>query len=113
MEPAHRNGNADVRILEVGHPDVIGAAIEADAYHVLHLSCHGSPGKLELEDEEGQAVPTTADDLIAPLKQKGRPLPLVFLSACHGGVQDGQTASLAEALLRAGVPAVLAMQTSV
>ena len=34
-------------------------------------------------------------------------------SACHGGVQDGQTASFAEALLRAGVPSVLAMQTSV
>ena len=38
---------------------------------------------------------------------------MVFLSACHGGVETGQTASFAEELLRAGVPFVLAMQTSV
>lgn len=113
VEPARGHENAEVRILEVGHPDVIGAAIEADAYHVLHLSCHGSPGTLDLEDEEGRVVPTTADELIAPLKETGRPLPLVLLNACHGGVQDGETASFAEALLHAGVPGVLAMQTSV
>ena len=64
VEPAHRHGNAEVRILEVGHPDVIGAAMEADAYHVLHLSCHRRPGMLELEDEDGRAVPTTSAELL-------------------------------------------------
>ena len=114
VEPAARNENAEVRILEVGHPKLIGEAVEADAYHVLHLSCHGKPGSLVLEDEDGGAVPTTPDELLAPLKEAGRPLPLVLLSACHGGVVgDGQTASFAEALLRAGVPSVLAMQTAV
>jgi len=113
VEQARGHENAEVRILEVGHPAAIGAAIEADAYHVLHLSCHGSPGTLELEDEEGRAVATTADQLIAPLKASGRPLPMILLSACHGAVQHGTTASLAESLLRAGVPAVLAMQTAV
>jgi tetratricopeptide (TPR) repeat protein len=38
---------------------------------------------------------------------------MVFLNSCHGGVHDGQAASLAEDLLRAGVPSVLAMQTTV
>jgi tetratricopeptide (TPR) repeat protein len=112
-EAAQRHENAQVRILEVGHPEVIAAAVERDAYHVLHLSCHGMPGKLELEDEEGRAVPATAEDLLGPIRRTGRPLPLVFLSACHGGVEAGQTASFAEELLRAGVPCVLAMQTSV
>ena len=70
-------------------------------------------GALELEDEDGRAVRTSPDDLLEPLRRSGRPLPLVLLNTCHGGVQDGQTASFAEALLRAGVPAVLAMQTSV
>jgi hypothetical protein len=105
--------NCEVRILEVGHPAQIAAAIESDAYHILHLSCHGSPGQLILEDEDGRPVPTTAGDLLAPIQRTGRPLPLVLLNACHGGVQDGQTASFAESLLRQGVPAVLAMQTSV
>ncbi|MDX2030205.1 MAG: CHAT domain-containing protein [Blastocatellia bacterium] len=113
IEPARAYENAEIRILEVGHPAVIASAIEVDAYHALHISCHGSPGRLELEDEEGRAVPVPADELIAPLKRKGRPLPLVLLNACHGGVQDGAAASLAEALLRAGVPTVLAMQTAV
>jgi len=113
VAPAQRHENAEVRILEVGHPEVIGAALEADAYHVLHLSCHGGPGILELEDEDGRAVPTSPEELLEPIKQKGRPLPLVLLNACHGGVHDGRTASFAEALLRAGIPAVLAMQTSV
>ena len=113
VEAAQRHENVEVRILEVGHPEVIGTAIERDAYHVLHISCHGMPGKLELEDEEGRAVTTTAEELLAPILRRGRPLPLVFLNTCHGGVQAGQTASFAEQLLRAGVPCVLAMQTSV
>src|SRR5207249_4800176 len=110
---AQRHENAEVRILEVGHPEVIGTAMASDAYHVLHLSCHGEPGALELEDEDGRAVRTTAHQLLEPIRRMGRPLPLVLLNSCHGGVQHGQAASFAEALLRAGVPAVLAMQTSV
>ncbi|MGO8918080.1 MAG: CHAT domain-containing protein, partial [Stellaceae bacterium] len=113
VEVAQRHENVEVRILEVGHPKVIAAAIERDVYHVLHLSCHGGPGQLELEDEDGKAVPTTAKDLIEPIRRQGRPLPLVFLSACHGGMQREQTASFSESLLRAGVPCVVAMQTSV
>ena len=76
VESARAHENAEVRILEVGHPEQIARALEADAYHVLHLSCHGSPGKLKLEDEEGRPVPTTAKSLITPLKEPGRPLPL-------------------------------------
>ncbi|MFZ9752581.1 MAG: CHAT domain-containing protein [Cyanobium sp.] len=115
VEPAQRNENVEVRILEVGHAEVIAAAIQQDAYHVLHLSCHGQPGALELEDEDGRAVRTTAADLVGPIRGTGRPLPLVVLNACHGGVESdgGTTASLATALLTAGIPAVLAMQTTV
>lgn len=113
VAPAQRHENIEVRILEVGHPEVVGAAIESDAYHVLHISCHGLPGALELEDEEGRAVRTTAQQLLDPIRRTGRPLPMVLLNSCHGGVQAEQTASFAEALLRGGVPCVLAMQTSV
>lgn len=53
----------------------------------------------KLEDELGGAVPTTAEDLVAPLRALGRPLPLVVLNSCHGGVEVGATASLAQALI--------------
>jgi len=114
VEPARQHENAEVRILEVGHPEAIAGAFEADAYHILHISCHGGPGVLELENEEGRAVPIKPAKLIEKLKNSGRPLPLVLLSACHGGVQEAkETASFAESLLGAGVAYVLAMQTSV
>jgi hypothetical protein len=113
VAPAQRLENVEVRILEVGHPENIADAIRADAYHVLHISCHGLPGALELEDEDGRAVRTTARDLLEPISRTGRPLPMVFLNSCHGGVHDGQAASFAEDLLRAGIPCVLAMQSSV
>ena len=114
VEETNRQDNAQVRFLEVGSPQAIGEAVARDAFHVLHLSCHGRPGLLELEDEDGHAVQVTPATLLAALREPGRPLPLVLLNTCHGGVlaSDG-TASFAEALLRAGVPAVLAMQTSV
>ena len=113
LEDARRDDNAAVRILEVGNPEVIGAAIERDVYHVLHISCHGMPGKLELEDEEGRAVQVTAKELLKPIKEAQRQLPMVFLNTCHGGVAEAQTASLAQELLKEGIPCVLAMQTSV
>ena len=78
VEPMSRLDNAQVRILEVGHPEVIARAMQIDAYHVLHLSCHGRPGVLELEDEEGNAVDVTPAELMASLKIKGRPMPMVL-----------------------------------
>jgi hypothetical protein len=112
VEPAQRHENVQVRILEAGHPETIGDAIRSDAYHVLHISCHGLPGAMGLEDDDGRAVRATAEDLLKPTRRTGRPLPMVFLNSCHGGVHAGQTASLAEDLLRAGVPCVLAMPSS-
>ncbi len=113
IKPASEHGNAQVRILEVGHPEEIRRALAEDAYHVLHLSCHGSPGSVELEDEDGGAVPVAAAALADILRESGRSLPLVFLASCHGGSPVGEAASFAQALVQAGVPQVLAMQTRV
>jgi hypothetical protein len=84
VEPAQRSENCQVRILEVGSPAAIGAALRADAYHLLHISCHGLPGGLELEDEDGKALRVNAETLLGPLREAGRPLPMVLLSSCHG-----------------------------
>jgi tetratricopeptide (TPR) repeat protein len=115
LQPLRRMADplAQVRLLEVGHPDQIRQALQRDGYHVLHLSCHGRPGELQLETEDGEALPCSAADLLAALRQAGRPLPLVVLNACHGASRADAPASLAEALLRGGVPAVLAMQTAI
>ena len=63
----------------------IRQALAADAYHVLHLSAHGSPDAVELEDEDGSPVTVEAADLMRALKHAGRPVPLIVLSSCSGG----------------------------
>ncbi len=115
VQGAHDLGNAYVRVLEIGHPDQIGLALRQLGYHVLHLSGHGSSANatIELEDEDGNPVETTAATLAAKIKESGHPPPLIVLASCHGGVGSNGTASFAQALLTEGVPAVLAMQTAV
>jgi tetratricopeptide (TPR) repeat protein len=113
VEKARNLGNAYVRILETGSPSQIGLALRQLSYHVLHLSGHGNKGILELEDEDGTPVPTTAAQIAAEIKDSTHPPPLVVLASCHGGLGDNETSSLAQGLLAGGVPAVLAMQTSV
>jgi hypothetical protein len=110
---------------------------EYAAMQALHLSCHGhnawrpagQPNDkpkpvLMLEDLEGEELPTDAEKLIGVLRAQ-RPR-LVFLSACltaatggdrrgglpgdkeaPTGLREGAAHSLAEALVNAGLPAVL------
>ena len=102
---------AQVKILEVAGPEEITAALKADRYHVLHLSAHGSPSSIELEDEDGNAVNVSADDLATVLRAGGHPLPLVVLSSCAGGA--GGSDGLAATLVARGADRVLAMQAQV
>jgi tetratricopeptide (TPR) repeat protein len=104
-------GLAEITILEVAGPQEIAGALRRDAYHVLHLSAHGSPYGVELEDRDGNAVEVQAEDLVRVLRRGGRPLPLIVLSSC-GGAADADT-GLATTLLRHGADRVIAMQTTV
>ncbi len=113
LADTRRDHDGQVRFLEIGHPREIAAALGTDAYNVLHLSCHGQPGLLFLEDEDGNELPTTAADLLAPLKGAHHAPPLVLLNTCHGGSVAPAASSLAEDLLRAGLPGILAMTDSV
>ncbi|GAA4252176.1 CHAT domain-containing protein [Dactylosporangium darangshiense] len=106
-----RVGTAEITILEVAGAAEIAEALRRDAYHVLHLSAHGSPYGVELEDRDGNAVDVRAEDLVRALRRGGRPLPLIVLSSC-GGAADAD-AGLAVTLLRHGADRVIAMQTSV
>jgi tetratricopeptide (TPR) repeat protein len=98
---------AQVRILEVASLAQIREALRQDRYHVLHLSAHGSARTVELEDEDGNPVTVTADDLKAALRQAGRPLPLIVLSSCSGGSAAAQ--ALAASLVGRGADRVIAM----
>ncbi len=99
---------AQVRILEVASLAQIRDALRRDAFHVLHLSAHGSAESVELEDEDGNPVTVTADALKAALRQAtGRQVPLVVLSSCSGGSAAAQ--AMAASLAGRGADRVIAM----
>lgn len=134
----------DLTVEESGNPDLLGRRLaEYPTIHALHLSCHGqnrwrlvdqaeAVPVLLLEDQEGGALPTSADALVMALR--AAPPRLVFLSAClsaaageRGGAWLGEKhsrevspsrggtllPSLAEALVDGGIPAVLGWDGSV
>ena len=96
-----------VRILEVASLPAIRAALEHDAYHVLHLSAHGSAEAVELEDEDGNPVTVGLGALVQALQLAGRVVPLIVLSSCSGG--RGGVGALAAGLAGRGADRVIAM----
>ncbi|HMN97323.1 MAG TPA: tetratricopeptide repeat protein [Phycisphaerales bacterium] len=77
---------------------------------VLHLSCHGTAGSppiLALETESGELDEVDGDRLVDRLRPHLPAIPLIFVSACETGVGD-VAASLADRLIDAGAPAVVA-----
>jgi hypothetical protein len=78
-------------------------------YRVLHFSGHGRAGALALERVDGTARWVGADGLAVLLRDSG--VGLALLNACDTGAQPGGPfAGLAPSLVRAGLPAVVAMQ---
>jgi tetratricopeptide (TPR) repeat protein len=96
-----------VRVLEVASLGAIRQALEADAYHVLHLSAHGSADLVELEDEDGGPAAVSPDALVRALQQAGRAVPLIVLASCSGGSRGSQ--AMAAELARRGTSRVIAM----
>ncbi len=96
-----------VRILEVASLAAIREALEQDAYHVLHLSAHGSAEAVELEDEDGNPVTAGVGDLVQALQLAGRVVPLIVLSSCSGGAAG--SGALAAGLAGRGADRVIAM----
>jgi hypothetical protein len=98
--------------------DKIFSQLANAAYHVVHYMGHGDfaatkGGMLLLEDDAGNAMPTSAKAFAHLLRDE--PLRLVFLNACDTGTTpqtDGlhPFAGVAAALVANGVPAVVAMQ---
>ncbi len=128
VDPARRCGDAHIRVLAEGSLPAIRAALDAEpeGFHVLHLSCHARPGELVLETADGGQDAVTARRLLEEALPAGVDLPMVVLSGCSTGLaarespgSDGVEGSeralggVAQQLLEAGVPVVLAMQAPV
>jgi tetratricopeptide (TPR) repeat protein len=109
-----RQDAADVRVVPFATPAAIRAELERAAAHVLHISGHGSPGRLDLEDVDGAALPVTADEFIDQVIPPGKMPPTITLSACYtdaAASEDGT--SFAARLCQRGACAVVATETSI
>ena len=98
-------------------PDMVRALSDHQP-HVLHLVAHGGfraerGGTLALEDQYGDTHSVSAQDFASQVA--GSNVRLVVLNSCLSGSGEGAVAfqGVAQALMRAGVPAVVAMQYSV
>ena len=100
-----------------GWRDLKSALRHGGPWHVLHFIGHGGfdraagEGMLALTGEDGRSHPLPASDL-ALLIERHPSLRMVVLNACDTGQASEIDAlsSVAGALLRRGIPAVLAMQ---
>lgn len=109
--------NVEVDFLEHPTPDTLLSAVVAKQYHVLHYMGHGAydpktgAGALILEDENQNAVMLDAQTLGTVLRDAPS-IRLVFLNACDTARtdEDQPFSGVANRLVMAGVPAVLAMQ---
>jgi tetratricopeptide (TPR) repeat protein len=111
---AARTHAADVRVVPFATVAAIRAELDRGLAHVLHITGHGSPGTLALEDEDGSSRPVTADEFADQAIPAGQMPPVVVLSACYtdtAGIQ-GRT-SFAARLCRRGAAAVIATETSI
>ena len=111
---AARAGAAHVAVVRFGSTAAISAALKAEDFHVLHLSAHGSPGAIVVEDDLGQARTVDADTFVDEAVPAGRMPPLVCLAACHTNVAAAAEApSFAARLLQRGAAVVVATETTV
>ena len=103
----------DLTVEESGTLPLLEACLAREKPELVHLSCHGQikpiPGLL-LEDELGQPALATVTDLGG---LAGHATRLLFLSACETAETDDTIESLAPALVKRGLPAVLGWGSSV
>lgn len=96
--------------------EALGEALR-EGYHVLHYVGHGKFGRMQqamllLQGADGNAEAVSDAALSAMLARQGVKPRLVFLAACQSATRSRTDAflGLAPRLVRAGIPAVVAMQ---
>jgi CHAT domain len=109
-------GMVQVDRLEDGTLAALRRRLQLQKYHVLHFIGHGGfdekgqDGALALEAAEEKTRLVTGRDLGMMIHH--RPLRLAMLNACEGArsAPDDPFGGVAQALVRQGIPAVIAMQ---
>ncbi|HWM92046.1 MAG TPA: CHAT domain-containing protein [Thermoanaerobaculia bacterium] len=118
--------NVEIDVLEQPTRETLAAALAGAAragrpHHVLHFMGHGSvdaatgDGLLWFVGESGRADPIRGEELVRELADFPA-LRLVFLNACQSArsaSEESPFRGVAAGLVRAGVPAVVAMQMPV
>ncbi len=111
---AARSGNAEVRVVPFATTSALRQALQERPAHVLHVSGHGSPGLLVLEDDDGGPREVNADIFVDEAIPPGRMPAVVALAACYSNVAAAVGGpSFATRLLERGASAVVATETSV
>lgn len=116
--------NPEIRLKALEDPDTqtIRKALDQEAFHILHYMGHGAfepetgEGALLFSGPEGR-LPVTGRHLATKVRGLDA-LRMVVLNACETGVVGGETAQgpfagVAAALVLGGIPAVVAMQSSI
>jgi hypothetical protein len=112
-----RDGLVEVDRLEAGTLAALQRPLRLRKYHVLHFIGHGGwdenaqDGALALEGTDRTTRLVTGRDLGLMIRGH-RSLRLVVLNACEGArsARDDPFGGVAQALVRQGIPAVIAMQ---
>lgn len=108
-----RQSHAQVRVVHFATTREINTAPRQEPVHVLHLSGHGRPGLLELEDENGDARHVTADQFVADAVPAGWMPPVIALAACHTDAAASGDPSFAARLIALGANVVIATETAI
>ena len=108
-----RQSHARVRVVHFATTAEIKEALRQEPVHVLHLSGHGAPGLLELENEDGNARKVTADQFVTEAVPPGRMPPVIALAACHTDAAATEDPSFAARLIACGANVVIGTETAV
>ena len=109
-----RQDAADVRVVPFATVAAIRDELDRGPAHVLHISGHGSPGRLDLENEDGSACEVSAEEFVERAIPPGRMPPVITLSACYTDAADSEGGtSFAARLCQRGATAVIATETSI
>jgi tetratricopeptide (TPR) repeat protein len=109
-----RRDAAEVRVVPFATPRAIREELDRGPTHILHISGHGSPGTVALEDEDGAAWRVTADEFLDQAIPPGQVPPVVTLSACFTDTAASSSGvSFAARLCQRGAAAVIATEASI
>lgn len=111
---ATRGTAAQLWTVEFATTEALRTVLEEAPVHVLHITGHGTPGAIVLEDVAGSPRLVSADELVTEAFPEGGTPPAVSLAACFtGAIAAVGGKSFADRLIELGVPAVVATETSV